>query len=230
MPTTARQAIAEATERALRRLNVCCVGRIERYDPDLQEADVQPLVRDAYRDETDTLVQEQLPLVTSCPVYFPGDEEFWLNHSVEVGSKCLLIFSQAPLDSWLASGDVVDGVEGRRNHLSDGIALVGIRDFQHPRTKLEGKGIGIFHKSGLGVKVTETQAEVAGADHTIGFGDAIKSYIDSEIRAKFAAHTHTFSASVTGGAGGSVAGTTAVPSNTMGDSGQLGSSKAKVGT
>jgi hypothetical protein len=46
---------------------------------------------------------------------------------VSPGDPCLLIFSDRSLDSWLDRGGEVDPIDLRRHHLSDAVAILGVR-------------------------------------------------------------------------------------------------------
>lgn len=63
--------------------------------------------------------------------------------------------------------------------------------------------------------VDATELGAPGASHPIALGDILKTFLE-DVQSDFGTlHTHTFSASVTGGGGGNVSGTTGTPSPTM---------------
>ncbi len=77
--------------------------------------------------------------------------------------------------------------------------------------------------------VDATEMGAAGANHPIPFGDILKTYLETVQSGFGTTHTHLFSASVVGGGGGNVSGTTATPDPEMpAVPGNLNSTKHKV--
>ena len=123
--------IRRAIRAALRQVRVMLPGRIVSYDATTCQADVQPLIMEAQTQPDGSTIVERLPVVTHCPVVFCGGGGARLTFPIAVGDTCLLMFSSSSLDQWLAVGGEVDPADDRRQHISDGIALVGINDFAH---------------------------------------------------------------------------------------------------
>ena len=109
-------------------IRVALPASVQSYDPTTQRADVQPLIQDGYYDSTNTRIVERLPVITDVPIVFPGSGGFRVTFPVAAGDVVLLVFSSSSLDRWLASsGAEVDPVDDRRHHISDAIAIPGLR-------------------------------------------------------------------------------------------------------
>lgn len=112
-------------------LRVALPGRVETYDAATQSCSVQLLVHDGVNDETGTRQPEKLPVITSVPVCFPGSGAFSVTWPIKPGDTVLCVFASSSIDRWLALGGEVDPVDDRRHHISDAIAIPGLRDFGH---------------------------------------------------------------------------------------------------
>ncbi|HUX71161.1 MAG TPA: Gp138 family membrane-puncturing spike protein [Cellulomonadaceae bacterium] len=138
-PTLA-QAIDAHVRRALDELHTCLPGVVTDYDPATQRANVKPLVRHAYQDESDARQTESLSVVTGVPVQFMAAGGFMLTCPISTGrnglgpaTTGLLIFAEASLDRWLSgSGAEVDPKIDHRHDLSDGVFVPGLRPFGAP--------------------------------------------------------------------------------------------------
>lgn len=103
-------------------------GRVMSYSSSDQTADVQPLIKAAYVDETGARRVELLPIVTHVPIVFPGGGGNSHTWPVSEGDTVLLVFSTASLDKWLdGDGRAVDPGDDRRHNLSDAVAIPGLR-------------------------------------------------------------------------------------------------------
>lgn len=130
-PTLAAILTASADER-LAGVNVSIPARVESYDSSEQSIDAKPLIKRGYLSEGQTRATESLPIITSVPVVFPGAGDYSITFPIAKGDTVLLIFSQFSLDKWLNSGGEVDPDDDRRFHISDAIAIPGLRPFSAP--------------------------------------------------------------------------------------------------
>lgn len=112
-------------------LRVALPGRVETYDATTQSCSVQLLVYDGVNDETGTRKPEKLPVITSVPVCFPGSGGSSITWPLKAGDTVLVVFASSSIDRWLALGGEVDPIDDRRHHISDAIAIPGLRDFAH---------------------------------------------------------------------------------------------------
>lgn len=119
---------------ALESVHTAIPGRVTRYDASKQQADIEPLIQAAYEDEEGNRQVSKLPVVTNCPVHFPGGGGFTLIYPLSEGDTGLLVFSEASIDKWASGDGNVDPDIDHRHHLSDGIFIPGVRAFSNPRS------------------------------------------------------------------------------------------------
>lgn len=141
-------ATAEVNRRAvlaeLGQLRVAIPAVVTKWDASKQLADCKPLVKDFATDEEDQRVAESVPVVSSCPVVFPGGKLFRLTFPISDGNLViggstvpattgLLVFSERSIDRWLSGqGDEVDPEFDHRHHLADAIFFPGLNTSANP--------------------------------------------------------------------------------------------------
>lgn len=175
-------------------LRVSMPGQVTKYHPAQGLVDVQPLLKDGHLDDTGTWVPDTLPVIYSCPLIFPGSGGFVVTFPVSVGDQVLLIFTDRALDQWLGKGGLVDpGIDPRRHHLTDAIAIAGLnfKAWQNANANQDhlclGQDGGSFHLhiKGNVVQVGDSPTDAA----------ALASKTDARLTAleTFAAgHTHPY--------------------------------------
>lgn len=144
-------------------MRVALPGLVQTYDPTTQTCSVQPLVQDGVYDETGTRTAERLPVVASVPVCFPGSGAFSITWPVKPGDTVLLVFSSSSIDRWMALGGEVDPIDDRRHHITDAVAIVGLRDLGHALTgtSVDPSAMVISGTSGGTPSLIATQATLA---------------------------------------------------------------------
>lgn len=70
----------------------------------------------------------EYPLLVQVPVQFPSGGGFTLTFPIAAGDECLVLFNDRELDNWFFSGAGKEPTTARLHDLSDGIAIVGIRN------------------------------------------------------------------------------------------------------
>ena len=124
--------LARFRESLLADLHTSLPGKIVRYDSSTQKADVQPLIKERYIDESGATQVRDLPVIPSVPVQFPGAGGYRITFPIATDDTGLVVFSESSLDKWLVSGGTVDPSDERRHDLTDAVFLPGLRDFGHP--------------------------------------------------------------------------------------------------
>jgi hypothetical protein len=69
-----------------------------------------------------------MPVLNDCPVLWQGGGGVTAVFPIAAGDECLVVFSSRCIDNWWALGGVQDAPEFRMHNLSDGFALVGVRN------------------------------------------------------------------------------------------------------
>jgi len=155
--------VTNALDGRMRGVRVALPGVVQTYDPTTQTCSVQPLVQDGVYDESGTRIAERLPVVASVPVCFPGSGAFSVTWPVKPGDTVLLVFSSSSIDRWLALGGEVDPIDDRRHHITDAIAIPGLRDLGHvlPSSAVDPSAMVISGTSGGTPSLIATQATLA---------------------------------------------------------------------
>lgn len=112
-------------------LRVSGPGIIQDFNPTEMTVSVQMGIRETVQIGNSDLVEEvALPLLVDVPVVFPNAGGYSITFPIRVGDECLVVFGDHCIDAWWQSGGVQSEVEQRNHDLSDGFAIVGIRNIQ----------------------------------------------------------------------------------------------------
>lgn len=173
--------IARGIAKRVNDIQVALPGRVEAYNALTQQAEVQPLLQDAYNDSDNdgerTVIRR--PKITSVPVCFPGSGAFRITWPVNPGDTVLLVFSSSSLDTWLAVGGEVDPGDDRHHNISDAMAIPGLFDFAHVPTQAPTNAM-VFHaSSGLFGGPSSAQSIIRGD----AFMSALDTFLSSMITA-----------------------------------------------
>lgn len=161
-PQGLAEVINHALDMRLADVRVSLPGKVTRYDSSKQMVDVQPLIKQAYYDETETRQVESMPVIPNVPLMFQGAGGFRMTFPVEVGDKVLIVFSSSSLDKWLESGGEVDPNDDRQFSLADAVAIPGLRDFAHPLESAPTDRMTIGKDDGAQVQITDSEVLLGG--------------------------------------------------------------------
>ncbi len=177
-------------------LHTALPGKIVKYDESTQKADVQPLIKERYTDESGAQQSRELPVIPSVPVQFPGAGGYRITFPVAVGDTGLIMFAEASLDKWLVSGGTVDPADERRHDLTDAVFLPGLRDFGHALTSAPTDRATFGKDDGLQIHVDGSKIRI-GSNSPIELekavcGDTLWNYLTalSGLVVWLASHTH----------------------------------------
>jgi hypothetical protein len=106
---------------------VALPGKVEKYNPITQQAEVKPLLQRAYVDNDGNEDVDKLPAMQNVPVLFPRAGGFFLTMPVKKGDNVLLIFCDRSIDGYMASTGAVDldPIDLREHDISDAVAIPG---------------------------------------------------------------------------------------------------------
>jgi hypothetical protein len=154
-----------AVEAKLALVFTAAPGRVLVYNKDEQSVDVQPIVQSAYLTEEGARVAETQPVLTRVPAIVLGGGGFRTTYPIEKGDTCLIIHLHCSGDRWFArGGDVVDPGDDRRHHISDAVALVGLRDFKHALANAPTDRMSMGADDGKSVEVFKDKVKLGSND------------------------------------------------------------------
>jgi hypothetical protein len=182
-------------------LRVSLPGRVEKYYPTDQTADIQPLLGDSYYSEEGESIEEALPVLPNVPVQFPRSKQFFITFPLAPGDHVTLIFQDRSIEEFVESKGVsLPGTQPpstsdvRMHNLSDAVAVPGF----FPRTGAivdidplnmvmgqDNAGAQIAIKPGGEVQVTyasgnTVKVEDAGSAAKMTIGDGARSALIAE--------------------------------------------------
>ena len=112
-------------------INCVKVGEIVDFNHTRQTVSVQTSIKqvvDVAPDGTRRL--QDLPLMLECPMVFLSGGGSHLTIPPKKGDGCLVLFNDRDMDNWFIEGGRKAPNTYRRHDLSDGFALVGVRNLQ----------------------------------------------------------------------------------------------------
>jgi Phage protein Gp138 N-terminal domain len=121
-PTDA-EVIRTAIDSRLLSLHTSMPGVVVTYNPGLQTADVQPVIKRAVPTSDGGIEHETLPVIHNVPVEWPGGGGFAMQFPVRPGDHVWLIFSEAATAKWRSTGQISEPGDLRRHDLSYAMAL-----------------------------------------------------------------------------------------------------------
>ena len=119
-------ALQALKEEILSLLHVALPGTVVAYDASTRTADIQP----ALRRKTSSGEVVTAPLLKGVPVYLPDP-----SRQILPGEECLVVFADACIDGWMATGASAVPAVPRAHALSDAFAFVGF--WSKPRAALD---------------------------------------------------------------------------------------------
>jgi len=108
-------------------LRVAMPGTVIKFYPETQMVDVKPSI--TMEVDGENVVMSQLIQV---PVVMPSSGGVSITFPIQAGDEVLVVFSDRTIDGWNEKGGVGTQTEHRSHHISDGIAIVGLKS--KPRT------------------------------------------------------------------------------------------------
>lgn len=119
-------------------------GHFLAFDADRQIAQVQIGIQ---RIDVDGRTFEPSPII-ECPVAFFGGGEYFIEHQIDPGDECLIVFSQRCIDGWVNTGGVARNPIMRFHSMSDACILPGLRSQPNSISDFQNNGIRLRNKAG----------------------------------------------------------------------------------
>ncbi len=149
--------VASAMDAALQGVWTAIPGRVESYDPVLQRANVQPVIKAGSVGESGNRQVESIAVINAVPVLHSGGGSFREVYPITRGDTVLLVFCSRSIDAWLTQGGIADPRDDHRHDLSDAVAIVGLRDFTRPLKNVPTDRASIGHDSGATIEFHQSE-------------------------------------------------------------------------
>ncbi len=141
-------------------------GKIRSYDPDSGTAEIEIQIRRVLPSGDDTVEDqtEELPILPGVPVLLPRATATGGYLSIEMGEGdgVWILFSEADLNQWRATGEVSDPGVSTRHGLSGAFAVPGA--FWRGNHRNAGSGVRLGIADGPEVKIEGSTIEAGGAN------------------------------------------------------------------
>lgn len=118
-------AVRTAIDHQLLGLHTAMPAEVVEYDPEKQQARVQPLIKRRYADG----LVETMPQIHAVPVIFPRTAAASLTLKVAKGDTVLVVCCERSIERWAQHGGEQEPGKPRHHALTDAVALVGLWPF-----------------------------------------------------------------------------------------------------
>lgn len=107
-------------------------AKIVSYDAVKQTCQIQPQIIIQWNNPlTGSPAHIQMPVISDCPVEFPGGGGYHLTFPILPGDECTVAFSSRCIDGWWSTGAMSNQGDLRMHDLSDGFVRVGVSSLPH---------------------------------------------------------------------------------------------------
>lgn len=117
--------IERAMQHQLSLTHFCIPGQVTAYDATANTVDVQPCLGKTIFEE-DRELSEDLPILPSVPLMFPGSGNYRLTFPIAVGDYVLVVFADRSIEEFWVNGGRGIPADVRSHNLSDGFAIPGV--------------------------------------------------------------------------------------------------------
>jgi hypothetical protein len=183
MPTpTLAQLLKQAIENRLLDVHTAIIGRVQKYDPSTQTADVEPVLKRSVPTLDGNLKQEDLPLLVDVPVLFPNAGGFFLSLPIKPGDYVQVIFNETSQEN----------IYQQRFSLQEAVAIPGF----YPIKNAHDKNLVLGKDEGVQIHIDSGKIRLGSekADEALAIASKVKAELE-KIKAAFNSHTHTGSCS-----------------------------------
>ena len=119
-------------------------GHVVAFDPDTQLAQLQIGIQ---RTGVDGKAYNPEVLI-ECQAQFTGGNAFHVEHQIDAGDECVIIFSQRCIDGWMNTGGIANNPILRFHDINDAYFIPGLRSQPNKITGFDNNGIKIRNKAG----------------------------------------------------------------------------------
>lgn len=141
---TLTNAIENGIREKLKLVNTSIPGYVINFDANTQLAELQVAIERIDKEGNST---PWTPII-SCPVQFPGGNEFILEYEINVGDEGIIIFSQRCIDSWVDQGGITPQSRIQFHDETDAYFIPGIKSQPNKITDFQNNGIRMRNQAG----------------------------------------------------------------------------------
>lgn len=171
-------------------------GKVVKYDPSIQKADIKPLIKRRIVHEDGSELLEELPVIPDVPVQFPRGGGFFLSFPLAIGDLVQLHFQERSIDNYLSGdGEDTDPDEFRMFDLSDAVAVPGFYPFRLPIKDISAANLVMGNDDG-GIQIHLTpggtmEIKLNGeSDEAVALGNALQLFWDQVFKPIYDVHIH----------------------------------------
>ena len=127
-------------------------GIVTSFDSAKMTVDVQPAIKVRMMGEEINMAK-----LVDVPVMVPSAGGFHITFPISAGDECLVVFADRTIDGWAVDGGVKPQTEVRNHHLSDGMAIIGLRS--QPRTISRNAEVG-YNKNSMELRSDDGKTRI----------------------------------------------------------------------
>lgn len=149
-------------------IHVALPAVVQSYNAQAQTVECQPTIRERVIQPDGEITYMEYPLLVNVPVAFPQAGAYSITFPVSKGDECIVLFSDLSIDNWWKYGNVQNPVEQRRHDLSDGMAIMGVKNQAKLQAERENGTsaptgeLAIYNSiNGVGITVGERDGSIA---------------------------------------------------------------------
>lgn len=123
-PEGLESVLADVLDARLESVHTAIPGRVEKYYPEDQTADIKPMIKRVLLDENDEYFTRSYPILPRIPVAAPRGGGFFVHFPLAAGDFVFVLFCEASIDQWRAkAGRETHPGDLRRHALGNAVAL-----------------------------------------------------------------------------------------------------------
>ena len=175
------------------------IGVINSFDKDNQTAEIRLVIKSVVKENQDGSKEiRERPVLLECPCFVLSGGSASIRMPIVKGDHCIVLFNDRDIDNWFTAGDGLSPNTKRTHDLSDGIALVGIRNLQTAITDFIENQITLQYDTNDIIEIMENRINIKSPEVYIGESDfefickskKVSDWIDQKIATVFNGHTH----------------------------------------
>lgn len=153
--------LQELQKKITNSINVCMPGIVESYDFKTQKANIKI---DSKKKEDDYSFTEY-PVISGVPVIMPSSGGAYMTMPVKVGDSCIVFFADKDITNWLTGIATQKPETKRTHHLSDAVAILGLKQFNKANSIENNEDLNIFY-AGTTIKIKQNgDVEIDSKNH-----------------------------------------------------------------